>query len=87
MFTNPRPASAHAAMVIIPVPPAPGADETPASGTPAGLLRRTLGRSLPSRRTFGKGTYTRRTLGKNNYSRRTFGMKYPSRRTFGINHP
>ena len=67
MFTNPRPATANPAMVIIPVRPAPAADETPAGGAPAGRLRRTLGRGYPSRRTFGK-----------NYpSRRTFGIYHP----------
>jgi len=57
---------------IIPVRPAP--EPTPARETAArGLLRRTLGRYLPSRRTLGRGNYSRRTLGKGTYSRRTLG--------------
>jgi hypothetical protein len=65
----------NAAMTIIPVRPA--ADSTPVDGARADLLRRTLGRYLPSRR----------TLGVNHPSRRTFGVSHPSRRTFGISHP
>jgi hypothetical protein len=75
----------HASSVtIIPVrpvaDPAPGVEATEAADR--GLLRRTLGRNLPSRRTFGRGNPSRRTFGRGNPSRRTFGRYTPSRRTF-----
>jgi hypothetical protein len=77
MFTSPAPSVPEAAMVIVPVRPTAAANEAPAPGAVAGLLRRTLGR----------GNYTRRTLGKNNYTRRTLGKGTNSRRTFGQYHP
>jgi hypothetical protein len=76
--------SAATPLVIVPVrPPAAHLDEAPASG----LLRRTLGRNLPSRRTLGRGNPSRRTFGRGEPSRRTFGRGNPSRRTFGVYHP
>ena len=74
-------------VVIIPVRPAADPGENLAAGSPAGLLRRTLGRGTYSRRTLGKSGYSRRTLGKSSYSRRTLGRQNPSRRTFGQYHP
>lgn len=87
MFPNSRTSSDRPAPMIIPVRPAARPDEDPAASSPAGLLRRTLGRSLPSRRTFGINHPSRRTFGRGNPSRRTFGQKTPSRRMFGVNHP
>ena len=81
-------------VVIIPVRPAADPGENLAAGSPAGLLRRTLGKSSysrglshPSRRTFGQYHPSRRTFGINHPSRRTFGINHPSRRTFGVGHP
>jgi hypothetical protein len=74
MFPNSRTSSDRSApMPIIPVRPDATVSDAPAAGKPAGLLHRTLGRSLPSRRTFGFRLP----------SRRTFGRRLPSRRTFG----
>jgi len=56
---------------IIPVRPAAGTEPV-ASPAGAGWLRRTLGRTQPSRRT---------TLGRYLPSRRTLGRTQPSRRT------
>jgi hypothetical protein len=70
-------------IMITPVRPAAHPGEDLAASNPAGLLRRTLGRSLPSRRTFGVNHPSRRTFGVNHPSRRTFGISHPSRRTFG----
>ncbi len=80
----------HASSVtIIPVrpvvDPAPAIEAIEAAGR--GLLRRTLGRNLPSRRTFGKYHPSRRTFGRGNPSRRTFGRNTPPRRTCGVYHP
>jgi hypothetical protein len=73
----------HTTTVTI-TPVRPAADPAPAAEAAGrGLLRRTLGRNLPSRRTFGRGNPSRRTFGRNLPSRRTFGRNLPSRRTFG----
>ena len=88
MFPNSRTSSDRSAPVaIIPVRPGASASDAPAASRPAGLLRRTLGRNLPSRRTFGRGNPSRRTFGIPHPSRRTFGHRFPSRRTFGRYHP
>lgn len=88
MFPKSRTSSDRAApMPIIPVRPGASASDAPATGRPAGLLRRTLGKSSYSRRTLGRGNYSRRTLGRNNYSRRTLGKSTYSRRTLGQYHP
>ena len=78
-----RPAPAE----IIPVRPGATVSDARAASSPAGLLRRTLGRYHPSRRTFGVGHPSRRTFGQKTPSRRTFGRGNPSRRTFGQYHP
>jgi hypothetical protein len=85
MFTKSRPSVPEAAMAIVPVRPAVIEDQIPASAV--GLLRRTLGRNLPSRRTLGVAHPSRRTFGVNHPSRRTLGVGHPSRRTFGLGHP
>jgi hypothetical protein len=72
---------------IIPVRPATGPATAPAPSTPAGLLRRTLGRLLPSRRTLGSRFNSRRTLGRLFPSRRTLGTRFNSRRTLGNRLP
>jgi hypothetical protein len=75
--------SEQAPQAIIPVRPTAGLDAARADGTPAGLLRRTLGGRFPSRRTLGGKFPSRRTLGWRNPSRRTLGWKVGSRRTLG----
>ena len=83
MNTHTRPSSEQAFQAIIPVRPATGPQTARASGTRAGLLRRTLGGRLPSRRTLGGRFPSRRTLGGRFPSRRTLGSRIPSRRTLG----
>jgi hypothetical protein len=83
MFPKSRTGSDQPAPMIIPVRPAARPDEDPATSSPAGLLRRTLGHRYPSRRTFGYRFPSRRTFGYRYPSRRTFGINHPSRRTFG----
>jgi hypothetical protein len=58
------PSSAQARQAIVPVRPAASPTTAPAAGTPAGLLRRTLGSRVPSRRTLGSRIPSRRTLGR-----------------------
>jgi hypothetical protein len=73
----------HVSQAIVPIRPATGPETAPATGTPANLLRRTLGGKLPSRRTLGGKFPSRRTLGGRLPSRRTLGWRLPSRRTLG----
>jgi hypothetical protein len=73
----------HVPQAIVPIRPATGPKTAPATGTPANLLRRTLGGKFPSRRTLGGKLPSRRTLGGKIPSRRTLGGKIPSRRTLG----
>jgi hypothetical protein len=70
-----------------PSPPGRPPYEDLAASSPAGLLRRTLGKGTYSRRTLGYRFPSRRTFGVSHPSRRTFGVSHPSRRTLGINHP
>jgi hypothetical protein len=79
MSTHPGPSSEQAPQAIIPIRPATSHKTAPAGGTPAGLLRRTLGIKIPSRRTLGQRIWpSRRTLGQRiNPSRRTLGSRIP----------
>lgn len=86
MFTKSHTTADRATIDIVPVRPATGPGQAQDTAT-RGLLRRTLGRNLPSHRTFGRYTPSRRTFGRNEPSRRTFGLSHPSRRTFGQYHP
>ena len=83
MNTHTRSSGEQAPQAIVPVRPATSPQTAPAAGTPAGLLRRTLGGKIPSRRTLAGKLPSRRTLGFKDHSRRTLGVRVPSRRTLG----
>jgi hypothetical protein len=87
MSIYPGSGNEQAPQAIVPVRPTTSATTAPASGTPAGLLRRTLGGHFPSRRTLGGKFPSRRTLGGRFPSRRTLGGRFPSRRTLGYKTP
>ena len=74
MFTHNDTSTEQVRLAITPVRPVVGAAMASQGGSPAGLLRRTLGGKLPSRRTLGGRWPSRRTLG---------GRTTPSRRTVG----
>jgi hypothetical protein len=87
MKTQTRSSGEQALQAIIPVRPATGPETARVSGTPADLLRRTLGSRFPSRRTLGFRFNSRRTLGRLFPSRRTLGTRFNSRRTLGLRFP